>query len=349
MYHTRSIRTVYRLTIIISLLFATSLFAEELPDIFARVNPAVVDIQAISVETVAIPGQALNTIAVGNDGSGVLIDDEGTILTASHVIQTAEKVTVTFFGGEQVPATVVASANWGDIALIKLDQKIDLPPPAILADSDLVRIGDKVFVIGAPFGFSHSLSVGHISSRFKTEAMIGTGTIEVFQTDAAMNPGNSGGPLFNMDGEIIGIASHIRTTAGGFNGIAFAVTSNQVVRMLEKTSTWTGIEGIVVSGQLARLLNLPQEAGLLVQRVAANSWSGAIGLQPSSIKAVIGGEEITLGGDIILKVGDLEVNMDPDLFQKITDYFFNEKQVGRTASLQVLRAGRVITLSVEKD
>ncbi len=334
---------------IFSLFFTANLSAEELPDIFVRVNPAVVDIKAISMDKVAVSGKETTTVAVGNDGSGVLIDDEGTILTASHVIQTAEKVTVTFLDGQQVPATVVASANWGDIALIKLDQKIDLPPHAVLADSDLVRIGDKVFVIGAPFGFSHSLSVGHISSWFRTGAMLGTGTMEVFQTDAAMNPGNSGGPLFNMDGEVIGIASHIRTTSGGFNGIAFAVTSNQVVQLLEKTSSWSGIEGIMVSGQLAQLLNLPQEAGILVQRVAANSWSGAIGLQPSTVQAVIGGEEITFGGDIILKVGELEVNMEPDLFQKISDYFFTEKQAGRAASLQILRAGKVITLSMKEE
>jgi len=318
-----------------------------LPDLFEKVNPAVVDIQSISVQKVAVSETESTSIAVGNDGSGVLIDDQGTILTASHVVQTAEKLTVKLLDGRELPASVVSSANWGDIALIKLDQVVDLPEPAILANSDKVRIGEKVFVVGSPFGFSHSLSVGYISSRFQASAMVGTGTMEVFQTDAAMNPGNSGGPLFNMNGEVIGIASHIRTTAGGFNGLAFAVTTNQIRTLLEKTSSWSGIEGKIVSGQLAQLLNIPQEAGYLVKRVASNSWGGQIGLQPSTVQATIGEETVSIGGDIILKIGTMVVTQDPDFFQKFTDYLFNETQAGKSLNVEILREGSVITLSAQ--
>jgi len=318
-----------------------------LPDLFEKVNPAVVDIQSISVQKVTVSETESTSIAVGNDGSGVLIDDQGTILTASHVVQTAEKLTVKLLDGRELPASVVSSANWGDIALIKLDQVVDLPEPAILADSDKVRIGEKVFVVGSPFGFSHSLSVGYISSRFQASAMVGTGTMEVFQTDAAMNPGNSGGPLFNMNGEVIGIASHIRTTAGGFNGLAFAVTTNQIRTLLEKISSWSGIDGKIVSGKLAQLLNIPQESGYLVERVASNSWGGQIGLQPSKVQAVIGEETLNIGGDIILKIGTMMVNQEPDFFQKFTDYLFNEAQAGRSLNVEVLREGNVITLSAQ--
>ncbi|BCL62605.1 hypothetical protein DGMP_32980 [Desulfomarina profundi] len=168
------------------------LLAANLPDLYQMVNPAVVDIVAISMDEVAVSADEDQKVASGDSGSGVLIDDKGTILTASHVIQTAEKIRVTFPDGQSSSAEVVVSVSWGDVAVLRLTEEIKLPRPVILADSDKVRIGDKVFVVGSPLGFSHSLSVGYISSRLQTGAMLGAGSMEVFQTDAAMNPGNSG-------------------------------------------------------------------------------------------------------------------------------------------------------------
>ena len=349
-YHTGGLSMYYSvlfslLLIISQLSLQLAVAGESLPDLFDKVNPAVVDIQAISVDKVALSDTQTTSIAVGNDGSGVLIDTEGTILTASHVVQTAEQLTVKFLDGRTFSAEVVASANWGDIALLKIIDPKDLPSPVVLADSDTVRIGDNVFVVGAPFGFSHSLSAGYISSRFQTDALIGIGTMEVFQTDAAMNPGNSGGPLFNMNGEVIGIASHIKTTSGGFNGLAFAVTTNQIRKLLDKVSSWSGIEGKVISGDIARLINLPQEAGLLVQRVAGNSWGGRIGLQPSRVQASIGGEDIQLGGDIVLKIGRMQITTAPDFFEVLTNYLFEEAQAGNALSLEVLRGGQKVILT----
>lgn len=333
---------------IVSFLSSSTLFAtSSLPDLFDRVNPAVVDIQAISMDKIGVSGGQITTVAVGNDGSGVLIDRQGTILTASHVVQTAEQITIKFLDGRTVPASVVASANWGDIALLKIEEEIELPEPVVLADSDKVRVGDQVFVVGAPFGFSHSLSAGHISSRFMSEAMVGNGKMEVFQTDASMNPGNSGGPLFNMNGEVIGIASHISTTSGGFNGLAFAVTTNQIQQLFTKTSGWSGIEGPIISGKLARLFNIPQEAGMLVERVAANAWAGKLGLQPSSSKAVIDGQEMAIGGDIVLKVGSMPVTTSSDYFLNLADYVDQQISAGNRLTLEVLRAGQVVTLGGE--
>lgn len=329
------------------LLPATVSANSELPNIFEKVNPAVVDIQAISMDKVAVSNDQITTIAVGNDGSGVLIDSEGTILTASHVVQSAEQINIKFLDGRVVPASIVTSANWGDIALLKLDEKINLPEPVVLADSDLVRVGEQVFVVGAPFGYSHSLSVGYISSRFFTDAMVGGGSMEVFQTDASMNPGNSGGPLFNMKGEVIGIASHISTTSGGFNGLAFAVTSNQIRALMEKTSPWSGIEGPILTGKLAKLFNIPQDAGLLVQKVAANAWAGQIGILPSTVKAIIDGQEMLIGGDIILKVGTMEVSNSPTFFDDISDYVALESQRENTITITILRNGEILTLSTK--
>ncbi len=339
------------LTTSLSLWLAVFLFpflvsAQSLPDLFDMVNPAVVDILSISETSVAVSQDEIDDVKVasGDQGSGILIDNEGTILTASHVIQTAEEVTVTFLDGQTSKAKVIASAHYGDIALIKLTEKVNLPTPAVLADSDKVRVGEKVFVVGAPFGYSHSLSVGHISSRFHTPAMLGSGTMEVFQTDAAMNPGNSGGPLFNMQGEVIGIASHIRSSAGAFNGIAFAVTTNQCVALMDRVETWSGIEGVLVSDRLARLFNIPQEFGFLVESVSGASWGGKIGLKPSTLSITINGEEMLVGGDIILKVGDLVVNNDPQFYTELRDYLYALNQSGKKVTVDVLRNGKVLTL-----
>ncbi len=339
------------LILIFSCFFANPVSgADSLPDLFERVNPAVVDIQGISVEQVATSLNESTSVTMGNDGSGVLVESDGTILTASHVIQTAEKVVVKLMDGREFNAKIVASVNWGDIALLKLENPpTDLPAPVALANSDNVRIGEQVFVVGAPFGYSHSLSVGHISSRFNTDAMVGTGSVEVFQTDASMNPGNSGGPLFNMDGEVIGIASHIRSTSGGFNGLAFAVTSNQILKILEKNRSWSGIDGRVISGGLAQLLNLPQKAGLLVEKVAKNSWGGRIGLIPSAIAVQINGEDIYLGGDIILQIGEIVVDTDPGFFENLTEYLYQEKQAGRKAKYKILRGGNIIYLQSAEE
>lgn len=318
--------------------------AKSLADLYARVNPAVVDIHALSVDKTPLINEEVTAIAVGTDGSGVLIDREGTILTASHVVQTAELINVVFLDGQTASASVIVSANWGDIALLKIKDKITLPEPLVLADSDKARIGDQVFVVGAPFGYSHSLSVGYISSRFRSKAMVGNGTMEVFQTDAAMNRGNSGGPLFNMDGEVIGIASHISTMSGGFNGLAFAVTTNQIRDLLNTTSIWSGIKGTVISGKFAHILNVPQEAGLLVEKVATNSWGGQLGLKPSSTESVLYGQEMRIGGDIILQFADLPITTSPSLFDDINRRIATAIEKNQKIGVKILRAGRTLTL-----
>jgi len=319
--------------------------AQSLADLYARVNPAVVDIHALSVDKTPLINEEVTTVAVGTDGSGVIIDKEGTILTASHVVQTAELINVVFLDGRTASASVIVSANWGDIALLRIKEKIDLPEPLVLADSDKARIGDQVFVVGAPFGYSHSLSAGYISSRFRTKAMVGNGTMEVFQTDASMNPGNSGGPLFNMKGEIIGIASYISTMSGGFNGLAFAVTTNQIRELLNTTSIWSGIKGTVISGKFAHILNLPQEAGLLVEKVATNSWGGQLGLQPSTINTILYGQEMRIGGDIILRFGDLPVTNSPSLFDDINKRIADAIEKDQKIKVEILRDGQILTLS----
>lgn len=321
----------------------------DLRAVFKKVSPAIVEIRTISVDQVAISLETDEFVEHRGLGSGVLIDDrEGLILTASHVVQSADKVVVVFNDGRIVPAIVVSSAPQGDVALLKLEETIDLPEPIVQADSDLVEVGLPVVVVGAPYGLSHSLSAGYISGRHLIDSMsFGSAKIDVFQTDAAINVGNSGGPLLNLDGEMIGIISHIKTLSGGFEGIGFAVTSNQVKSLLEKTDFWSGIEGRLVDGRIAKLLNVPQKAGLLVKKVSANSPGAEMGLRPSSVPVSFDGEEYLLGGDIILKIGDIEVTGDKSFDEKVRAYIHGSCKGTHRLEIVFLRGGKIMSAVIE--
>jgi len=168
----------------------------------------------------------------------------------------------------------------------------------------------------------------------------------VFQTDAAINVGNSGGPMFNMEGEVIGIVSHIVSEGGDFAGLGFAVTSNVAKELLTSDSFWTGLEGYAVSGDLAEILNLPQATGVLVQRIAKGSPAEELGLRAGAVQAVIEEEKMLLGGDIILKVGGIGLGANFTGLEDIRDYL-SKLKVGATWTVTVLRGGRVVNLSTK--
>ena len=135
--------------------------------------------------------------------------------------------------------------------------------PVTLGDSDKVEVGDEIFVIGAPYGISQTLSVGHLSGRHRLPSNESATSVEFLQTDAAINTGNSGGPMFDMEGNVIGIVSSIMSHTGGSEGLAFATAANTAKQLLlERKPFWSGIDGLVVTGALAKALNLPQAAGL---------------------------------------------------------------------------------------
>src|SRR5262249_963355 len=164
-----------------------------------------------------------------------------------------------------IPAEVIASVITADVALLKLEW---VPADAVIAkfgDSDNVEVGDQVIVIGAPYGLSRTLTSGHMSARHANKQLIGglRGGGR-FQTDAAINKGNSGGPMFNLKGEVIGIVCNFFSQSGGFEGLGFATTSNLARRLLlEQNTYWSGLEGMIISGKVAQIFNVPQEAGLL--------------------------------------------------------------------------------------
>lgn len=305
-------------------------------DLFERVKSAVVVIHTIQHK---VAEDSMGTLVSSPSlGSGVLVDDKGHIITAAHVVQTADRVRVAFIGDQRVDASIVSSDPIQDVAMLKTDTIPENAKPVVMTDSDKTRIGERVFIVGAPYGLDHSLSVGHISSRHrngvKSNPNIKT---ELFQTDAAINTGNSGGPMFNMEGKVIGIVSSIMSKSGGFEGLGFVVTANAVKEALfNHKSAWTGLEGVVLSGDIARAFNVPQKYGYLVQKVARNSPAQQIGLKEGSIAVRIQNRPLVIGGDIILSVAGIPI--EPGSPTVIRDYLDSLKP-GQEYTVRILRAG----------
>jgi serine protease Do len=316
----------------------TIAIAQDLTKLYDKTKPSVVLLITEEKEVIN-SGIGKQQVTMEGLGSGVLIN-EREIVTASHVVHLAENIQVVFSDGQKIPATVESSWPEADVALVRLSWKPDNPVIAKMADSDQVRVGQQVFVIGAPYGLEYSLSSGYISGKIEKGNMSNSlKQHEYFQTDAAINQGNSGGPMFNMDGEVIGIVSYILSNSGGFEGLGFAVTSNVVDDLLfNRTKFWSGINWVFLGGPMAEIFNLPQPGGLLVQRVVPLSPVGMMGVKGGVYSANIEGQDLMLGGDIILEVNAIPV-ISEENFQKILDSF-NAMEEGDTFTLKILRAGR---------
>jgi serine protease Do len=318
--------------------------AQTVGAVFERVNAAVVVVRAKGRD-VAAGGQVRFT----EIGSGVLVSADGHVMTAAHVVHAMDEITVEFIGGETVPAQVVASEPAADLSLLKLSLVPQGARVAAMANSDSVKIGDQTIVIGAPYGLTHSMTVGWISARWAPNTVYRSMPLaEFFQTDAVINTGNSGGPMFNMAGEVIGIVSHNISKSGGSEGLGFVVTMNTAKKLLlEQRSFWSGLEGRILSDELADLLNLPPNAlGYLVKTVAKGSPGEAVGLRGGTKLAVIEGEDIVLGGDIILEVQGVPVR-GLGSYEKIREVLI-QLPSGGTLKVAVLRAGDVIELTGRK-
>ena len=220
--------------------------AQHVAELFGKVAPSVVVVRAKRVGTAAGDARASDV------GSGVVISDDGKVLTAAHLAHEAEGIEVQFLGGRRVAARVVASELAADLCLLQLHPNLPNLEAAKLADSDTVRVGEQVMVVGAPYGLRHTLSVGWIGGRWAPSTVYKAIPLaEFFQTDASINTGNSGGPMFNMGGEVIGIVSHVISKSGGSEGLGFVVTINTAKQLLlERPSIWSGLEGQLLSGSL---------------------------------------------------------------------------------------------------
>jgi serine protease Do len=309
-------------------------------DVFKKVIPSVAVIRARASDVSTRTGSVSR---VKDAGSGVLISADGKVMTAAHVVQAMEEITVEFLGSAPVSGRVIASEPAADVSIIQLER---VPPGArvaSVADSSKVAIGDRVIVVGAPYGLSYSLSAGLISARYAPNTVYQAFPLaEFFQTDAAINTGNSGGPMFNMAGQVIGVVSHLISKSGGSEGLGFVVTINSArENLLQRRAFWSGLEVYPVTGPLADVLNLPPKAeGLMVKSVAKGSRAEEAGLRAGAMPATIDGREMVLGGDIILEVGPI-VASGPDAYLKIRSYV-NSLSPTTSFKIKLLRAGEVL-------
>jgi serine protease Do len=312
--------------------------AQDLKQLFRSVSPSVAVIRAKGHDVTAT-GQ----VRFNETGSGVLISTDGKVMTAAHVVHAMDDITVEFLGGETIRARVIASEPAADLSLLHLERVPQGARVAKLADSNAVTVGEQVIVVGAPYGLSYSMSVGWISARWPPNTVYKTMPLaEFFQTDTTINTGNSGGPMFNMAGEVIGLVSHNISKGGGSEGLGFVVTINTAKQLLlAKRSFWGGLEGQLLSDEMADILNLPPgTTGFLIKSVAKDSPSAEAGLRGGTMLATIGGQQMVLGGDIVLSVDGIPAVSTANLM-KIRDHL-STMPTGRSYKVTILRAGRVL-------
>jgi S1-C subfamily serine protease len=327
---------------LVVVLAAGSARGQSVSDVFKKVVDSVVVIHATERGTPDRPG----TIGIDESdvGSGVLIDADR-VLTAAHVVQVAERIVVDV-GGESLGATVIASEPSADVAVLRLERPPMKPTIAKLGDSSSVQVGDPILIVGAPLGMSRTLSVGHISGRRPAKGLMGGSPgAEMLQTDASINPGNSGGPMFDMGGNVIGVVSPIIFGEAGAGGLGFVVSSNLAKELVLSGQTfWSGMEGYPLEGDLAKIFQLPQSRGILVQRVAEGSPAARIGLIPGSRKATIGGQTFLVGGDVILAVQGIDVSQD-DAPARVREAMIR-RDPKAAITVAVLRGGRRVELEL---
>ena len=309
----------------------------EVAEVFRRSAPAVVNVSVLRGRSGA-----------GN-GSGFVVRPDGLILTNHHVVADASRVTVRLQDGSELEAEILGRDAATDLALLRVPAAAPLPVLPLAAPEQLA-VGDRVLTIGSPFGFDQSLSAGYVSAlgrSLEDRDVWGSVIDGVIQTDAAINPGSSGGPLLNAWGEVVGVTTAIYSTGSGFQGIGFAIPVAVVAGVLPDLidrgyviRPWLGASGVNVTRRLATMLSLPTHAGVLVQRVADGSPAEQAGLVAGrGTLPFAEGAGLTFGGDIIVAVDGQPVGSVAELSRAL-----GQHAVGDALVLTVLRGGRRMAL-----
>jgi S1-C subfamily serine protease len=304
--------------------------------------------------------QVLSTSVVSDDpffgaqesrssGSGFVIDKAGRIVTNYHVVQDAENVQVSFSGEDNVDARVIGVDPSTDIAVLQIDAQARALVTLPLGESDTVRVGDAVVAIGNPFGLERSVTAGIVSAlQREITAPNGFAIDEVIQTDAAINHGNSGGPLLNADGQVIGVNAQIESETGGNVGIGFAIPINtvkevvsQIIESGKVEHAYMGIEMQTIDSDLTEQVRLPAESGVLVSRVVPGSPADQAGMEGGSRNLVVDGESYTLGGDIITSIDGEPVESAEEVRSVV-----NDKEPGDELEVEVRREDSTETLTL---
>jgi S1-C subfamily serine protease len=313
-------------------------------DVYSRVSPGVVQVTS-SVLTESVFG----TERREGLGSGFVVDKEGHIVTNYHVVQGATEVFVNFSQDDQLKARIVGTDPTTDIALLKIDGHRRGLAPISLGNSDKVKVGDEVVAIGNPFGFERSITAGIVSALQREIVSPNNFPIDqVIQTDAAINRGNSGGPLLNAGGQVIGVNTQIATAGSEGNvGIGFAVPVNTVkdvvmelMRSGRVEHPYLGISMQDVTDDIAGLIDLPPE-GVLVGRVIPDSPAADAGIRGGDTSVVIEGQSYIVGGDVITHADGLPVSSSDDVRRAI-----RAKKPGQTLPLQIRRGDQTLSVTV---
>ncbi len=287
----------------------------------------------------------------GGTGSGFVIDKKGYVLTNNHVIDNADKITLTLADGSQFEATLVGKDVENDLAVVKFDPKGRNLTTLPLGTSQGLKVGMKVLAIGNPFALDRTMTTGIVSALGRPlKNDNGIVLHELIQTDASINPGNSGGPLINSRGEVIGINTMIYSPTGGSVGIGFAVpidTARRIVPELIANGRvargWIDVTPVQLFPQLVRYANLPVDKGILVSKVATGGQAAQAGIKGGSTdKAVRYGRSILyLGGDIIVAINGSEVAALADLYSAL-----EASKPGDRVTVTVVRGTKKLDLAV---
>jgi S1-C subfamily serine protease len=307
--------------------------------VYRSSSPAVVNITTTAVAYDFF----LNPIPKEGTGSGAVIDRAGYILTNFHVIDGAARLEVTLADGGKWPARPIGADPSNDVAVIKIEappEKLTVIP---LGDSSRLVVGQKVLVIGNPFGLARTLTVGIVSSLGRSiRAENGRLIRGIIQTDAAINPGNSGGPLLNASGEVVGVSTAIFSPTGASVGVGFAVPINTAKRILPElinrgyvARPFLGISGHEIFPALAEALRLPVKEGIMVVEVTPGSPAQRAGIRGGDRAVQVGNMIVRVGGDIITEVNQVKVRN----FDELSD-FIDTKRPGDTVTLTFNRLGK---------
>jgi putative serine protease PepD len=284
-------------------------------------------------------------------GSGFVIDKDGHVVTNYHVVEGARKVQVSFSDEEQRDATVVGSDPSTDIAVLKIQGAWARSlTPLTLGSSSVVKVGDAVVAIGNPFGLERTVTAGIVSALQRhIQSPNGFQIDQVIQTDAAINHGNSGGPLLNANGDVIGVNAQIESESGGNVGIGFAIpidtvkdVASQLIKEGKVEHAYLGIDMVPINSDVAANFRVPVDQGVLIQHVQPGSPAAKAGLRGGTTQVVYAGTTYWLGGDVITKADGQPIETTDQLASVVTS-----KQPGDSLDLEVHRGQETLSVTVE--
>ncbi len=294
--------------------------------IYERVHGGVVEISTTSFAG----GQAAQ-------GSGFVFDGEGHVITNQHVVEGADEINVRFASGAIHPAELVGTDRSTDLAVIKVDAPASVFEPVRLGDSSAVLVGHPVVALGSPFGLEGTITSGIVSALHRPMTAPNGFTInDSIQTDAAINHGNSGGPLLDSSGRVIGVNAQIESDGGGSDGVGFAIPSNTVRSIVSQLIETGEVEHAYLGVGLRAV-----EDGVAIRTVTEDTPADEAGLRPATGTEDVGGQQLPTGGDVIVEIDGIAVSTEAEV-----QGIINAKQPGDEISITVLRGGDRETIEV---